>query len=1294
MFLAGRAPADGLIDAWPNPIAPFDGDTLFPNWVRAPTAAFQLYEACDCTLDLDKCPNTGDPDCTESRIVGITIMNFGTASGGATGDIRNVYFRIVCGTNVVPNTTTFTMTYAGIWPAGIENFPTWTWSGAITLNGDPCGGGPEPGCGDPTYGAFMDLFLYTDISGCPTENTTVALGPAYDEVGLVGGIRDQCTLTNTATQTVPQIPKMADPAEKFLRYAMKRVDKDQAAPGDTVTYTIYYATPGVVTLSSLQLFDTIPTYMTVLPNSTTWFENIKPPAVYSPGPPASLLWSIPGPINPAGGATREVMFRATIDWGNEGKTYDFPLDSGNEAAPEGEFLFNQARVVWDPQGVGCPPGGNSNIVSTVVKRYLFWVLGDQDVVFAPKVGMDPDVITYSVYVKNLSDSKTWWNVRIWDTVSPLVDVWAPNMGFNDPFLGWTMTPTGAAAGAPGSIVSGTDTLLTWTTDMPPGFTLELKFKGQIKTDVKPNDLVLNPAMVIALGDSGKIGGTGPAKRPRAFNHEATVVLRTTFVSYCGWASDDDAWFSGCVNHLFFIAFYPLNTAAQFSVYRKYCCASGAAPCDPACVSFAEFGGVSPRIAEYAGRCTGEDFPADWEAGCKAERAPARYAPAYYAAGGSTVPSMPYNFLFKLVANSPVVWELSMCMSDRNQDADTFVGTSSMTFKGFIAYSWLRRDVDVRIPATEDAIHVINPDPDEMTSVFVFEWNKGWQFKEAKDIFKDSMWAFQPNLPAQVPYGRHYRLVSSTTRILAHKAWCGIGQSGAYNDLGTIGVCADTGNLINTDAPADFYIFSGHIPGAWDVAIVGNLGDFPSTYDIYRYQPYDPLAPNPNTANVTIDMVGNAGYWVLLAKNETVGAASSLNPYIDPANPNPHVYGDEYDASYFLTRYRLYKIVLKSGGPIMAYCGRNILDRYSGGAMLHPRAPEPGKQTGTEYWLHTNCPQHYAPGGYAMEVLDVFCPRLGQKVQLTANDGTGDVSNTAYITTDVDQCIGFKSISVPATGALKNWKIESVSGGDIIVQYIAINVGEKFYTAPFLRRGTYYDILTPPVVYAGQPFCMTIVVISASGGTKIEYCGVSDFTSTDPQASISGVPLDNFLFQWKSDVIPPTDPCYDGLGPPNGVMVFCNVIMRRLGLQTIIVSDSQDGSITGMAGLQVVGVNVKFRKEPDMVPMSSGDTVNFKICWSNFSSGSAFDFVVTDRVPSGFEYIPGYSADHFCGATYGFGTAPFQSSVAFSVTGNNHGDFTTLTTGTSPTNVTWLRWTIPQAVGANTTGCLCFKAKIQ
>ncbi len=225
----------------------------------------------------------------------------------------------------------------------------------------------------------------------------------------------------------------------------------------------------------------------------------------------------------------------------------------------------------------------------------------------------------------------------------------------------------------------------------------------------------------------------------------------------------------------------------------------------------------------------------------------------------------------------------------------------------------------------------------------------------------------------------------------------------------------------------------------------------------------------------------------------------------------------------------------------------------------------------------------------------------------------------------------------------------------------------------MATGTHYRLFAPPVVFSGQSFWMTVVVIE-SGATKTDYAGVTSFSGTDPLAEIMDQPADGYDYTWVSA----TD---------KGVKIFVNVSLTALGLQSIIAMDTNDGSITGLTTIQVVGVDVKLTKEPRLQVSASGDVIQFRICWSNYSTASAANFVITDQVPNGFTYSQDTSANHFCGATKGFGAA----TVAYSTTGNNPGDYATMPAG-GTTAATWLKWTVPE-VGVLTTGCVCFKARV-
>jgi len=300
--------------------------------------------------------------------------------------------------------------------------------------------------------------------------------------------------------------------------------------------------------------------------------------------------------------------------------------------------------------------------------------------------------------------------------------------------------------------------------------------------------------------------------------------------------------------------------------------------------------------------------------------------------------------------------------------------------------------------------------------------------------------------------------------------------------------------------------------------------------------------------------------------------------------------------------------------------------------------------------------------------------------------TGDGASAVYTTSGPDQCISFTRISLMATNGMKrNWRINVLAGpgsGNVIGQYIQCQLAQKGYTAPFLQTGTHYLITVPPVVYSGQKFWITVTVVDSANSIKTEYCGTTSFTSTDPTANMEGFPMDTYNYTWSSNVAP----CNSG--SDNGVKLFYSVQFTRLGMQTIIAMDITDGSITGVTALMVVGVDVKLTKKDPLAISATGDVVQFRICWSNYSSSSALSFVITDAVPMGTTYIQQIATNHVCGTT-----SPIVYDLAFSTATSSTppGTFTT-TTGTPLTETRWLRWSI-KSVDVNTTGCACFKVKV-
>jgi len=175
--------------------------------------------------------------------------------------------------------------------------------------------------------------------------------------------------------------------------------------------------------------------------------------------------------------------------------------------------------------------------------------------------------------------------------------------------------------------------------------------------------------------------------------------------------------------------------------------------------------------------------------------------------------------------------------------------------------------------------------------------------------------------------------------------------------------------------------------------------------------------------------------------------------------------------------------------------------------------------------------------------------------------------------------------------------------------------------------------------------------------------------------MGGVGLDTYNYTW----VPATD---------QGVHIFLNVTFNDLGLQTIVASDVTDGSIVGLAAFMVVGVDVKLFKEQKLTIAASGDTVRFRICWSNYSSASAFTFVITDAVPVGTAYVPEVPSVMNCGSTDGV-----TMTVAYSDSSTPPTSWTTVSSGIVGGAATrWLRWTVP-VTGVQTTGCACFRVSV-
>jgi uncharacterized repeat protein (TIGR01451 family) len=1213
-----------MLQLWDN--GSVTSGPVFPNWVTVPAASFDslLCLASDCTT-----PAT-------EVIVALTVVNFGTA---VPADFKRIYWKARCDT---ADSGLRTLTFAGNYTSDSGSHPAWTWAGTT-----PSLAGCADLCGKAACGGYFTIDIYADIDDCPTEGNTVILG--FPTTAEMTGWTAWGSITDNAGCPQPMYDS-AGP-EKTIVYATKQGSPDILAPGDTVTYTIYYGRPGNTNLTGVIITDTQPPYTHYVSGS----GNPAPDSGWdpNPGPPAKLRWSV-GPLTVAGGATAQVSFQLSVDWGN-GESFE--PGSGDLAAPEGARLVNTAHITF--LGSDCAPTGRVTApTDTVVRRFLMWIVGDNDILFAPSLGQPPDEIIYSIFIKNVSATKTWWKVNMWDTVPDSLDVWDVDTGIEDPCSGWTMTPSGCAIANAGKVVSGTKTILTWKLDMPPYLTMELRWKARVRGTANPGDTAINILSVLSYGRTGIVDGTGYSITPKRFTHLAPIILATTYVSYCGYACSQN----NCDSSYYFIPFFPLNKKTQFELRGIYYNGAG----------WATTGGISNPLGCTIGNCVAGfgggscafgsgAIPGNGGgiAGCKAERIPARFDATAY---NFTVP---IHHIYKVTSNSPVAWEIleghPTVGVPNCGDSIMYAPATTLNYTGMMHYMYRRRSESF-VTSNERLIFINtikdpygNVQPYLPTTVHLFRFNYAtlsWEYRDTYEIDHESVAsdgarAFGEEGP--------WRSISSDAQIMVNQsinsAYCNADGGCNCHNPSTFSPTRETGNTVSAlGQPATFY----GIPENWqnpDKVYIQNVGAN-ARYDIWRYTP--------------LGLTGTSGKYVQIAANLSLpgGFTAALNP---------HIYGQ--DGPYFNTSATTaYKVELTSGGPIQIIMGARVFCAWASGGTIHAID---GDQMGTEFWLpvgpsdaSASCPTEH------LQTVDIFCPKTGMVIHSESEDG---VYSLTYTTTAADQVISFMGIAPPTRK--KNYKFTvapGVNSGDVLAQYFFCG-WERSYTAPFLTTGIHYVIVAPPTVYLGQSFWLTVVVMDSTGTTKNDYMGISSFSSTDPGAKMQGSGMEAYNYTWS--------------GAELGVKVFVNVIFNQMGLMTLVVTDTMDGSISGLAGIMVVAADVKLEKRKKLTVAASGDTVQFWICWSNYSTATAYSFTITDAIPNGTSYVPELAANAICGQN-GPATANVSvaASNATSTTAPNTA-FVYVAPATSPALTTrWLRWTI-RDVYVNSTGCVCFKVVV-
>jgi len=1233
LVLGAGARADiDLKDMWDNSSVPATG-FVFPNWLKVKAASYDVWICEGCGAGAE-------------NIKGMTVVNFGTAG---KSDFAGVYWKARCGAS---DSGLYTMTYAGTYTEDTGVYPAWTWAGT-SMDVSGC----ADLCGNPVCGAYFTIDVYVDIVPCPTDMDTIRMGFPVRTAGPFWG-----SISDNYGFFVP----WGDTAggEQTIVYAMKSGDKDTASPGDTVTYTVFYGRPGANPIQNFIIFDTQPLYTHYVFDSA----NPDPDPGWDPfpGTPLKLRWTVNGPFTTTGGPTAMLTFRLSVDWGNGNA---FEAGSGDVAAPEGYRLNNYAQVFFNKATQDCVGFTVTAPAITVVRRFLYWLIADNDVLFSASYGQSPDEMIYSIFAKNVSDEKTWWDVHIWDTVPPELDPWCVNCGLDDPCAGWTMTPSGCASAAPGRQVSGTKTLLTWKLDMPPGMTIELRWKAQVKPSSMAGSTAVNQIAILEIGKSRIVDGTGHSSTPATFAHVAPVVLPTTYISYVAHATTcTHDTKPDCMGYL--LAMFPLNRKTQFDLRGLEYQGAG----------WPSTGGVSASIGTLLGDCIG-GFPGGGgisgggHAGCKSERIPAYYSPSHWAYDGDyACPTFPQHNIYKVTSNSPVLWQYLPWLTgigDIRDENDTPAPATTLNYCGLMHYMFKRYDRGTANPAYGDALTMMstgldaygNPasDLNTMVHLFFFDYTTNvWEYRRTYDLGPEGV-AYNQGTP-QVDQGP-WRTISSAARLIVDH-----GSEVNYMldpDVGGVLCafmpCRETGNCVKS-GPAYFY---GIIPSLNNATsaklIVGNVGAVTATYAIERYFPDNMAAP----ALMPAWLNGTSGRWAQVTPVFSLPAGLT-----NAGNP------DLYWTSPFLApgSVAAYRVRLDAGGPVQALAGFAFTDR-SGGAVHHAID---GNQTGTEFWMQMCAPSLNVCPTSAMYTADVFCPSKGMVVQAVAEDGY----SARYTTSGPDQCVSFLKFTDLGAGGKRNVRFYMAPGsspGNFIMQHIDEMNEQKGYTAPFIFQGVHYTVIVPPVVFAGQPFWITVVVMNSGGSTKTDYAGTTSFTSTDPGAKIQATLMDSYNYAWN------------GCGTDCGVKIFMMVSLTVLGTQTIVAGDTLDGSITGLAATLVVGADIKLEKRKKLTVAASGDTVEFQICWSNYSSASGFSFTITDAVPMGTTYVPEIASTALCaGSTPVPGVTVWYSTAT---TTTPPGTFTSVPgTGSPLGNSRWLRWTIRDAY-VNSTGCVCFKVSV-
>ncbi len=1009
------------------------------------------------------------------------------------------------------------------------------------------------------------------------------------------------------------------------------------APGDTLTHTIAWSVTAAGALSSVVIFDTLPAYTQFVAGTGTPVPD--PGWDPSVGPPSQLRWTIPGPF--AATASGTITYQTSVDWGN-GEAFE--PGSGDVAAPDGTLLTNRAALSWAGAPAGAQPGASSTLL---VDWFDFT---------KSATGDGSGELVYTVSLRNRSTLKTWWSVSLWDTVPSNMTAWGPGHGFDDPCLGWTMTPSGCAPYAPGRSVAAGRTILHWALDLAPGASTTLAWRAGLLPSVLSCTTVDNTAAIKASGRTFIVDGTGSSGVP-ALAMSSTLLCPAAppsapaAVTATGRPERVDLeWLPAVAGTS------PIN---GYEIWRATCsgCADSLLITVGSTVTTYQDGTGIGAIFCYRVRAVDSLGSAGPFAGpgCAAAVSPTctvvkTQTPASPAPGELTT--------YQLVVANP-------------SDVPLWLRLYDTIPAEFVVTSF-------DIPAGPFTYKGSYPSP---VSGTIYEWFNG--YGDAGGVWTMTITGYAPVTPG---------------------AWCNQALLKKENGPGPgaeVGielsnmVCFTT-TITGPGTPLALTALgvTGAINLQWDPAT-------PGTFAISAYEVWRGACPvctmslyATSTATMFVDaaVIPNHYYAYMVRAGDTWGNFGGFSQTATAATPPTACPALALSVTTFVSPAQplidqpiTFTIVVTNTGAA-TITSLTIVDTITTDDYLMRGPAKPVGQYTTDQpapfgspWIGNgvtafNC----GPGSTVFVWSSAVTLPPGATMTFTI---TGTVLE-AYSPTPFPT-LGATTPAPPGfpVNPMAIANIASAVGMNACFatdfQQDGPGMGCAGMITTLAPAGT-YRIAAPPSHFTTEDFWVTVVVLDVAGTTRADYCGTTSFTSTDPLALINGVPMGSFTFAWSSSLACSSPPDEDGI---TGFWI------RLPSAHSSDFLNLRDAGTPVTLGGQSIAQGIPLVTWETATPSvaKAGDLVEYRISFSNESNVSGWSVMITtsdgsfsNRVKTG--AIPG---------------AVFVTGGAGAITSlwaNSLGGPWNATAPTGQTDPLYLRWILAH-VGGHQSGYIRYQAQV-